>query len=165
MYDETKKYMFNCYTDYYFSTVKENRFVPITLVIKGDGDDKAEKRAAGFKKKLTTFDDEAIVNKIGLTCDMIDGAEELAITYDDLDDETKEDIDFGLISLEDAIKALGGSMFGQRVTEYRIKSLDKRNNKVEPTVYTEDDLKKLPVVVEEAEIDIFSTDDDDDFEI
>jgi hypothetical protein len=70
-----------------------------------------------------------------------------------------------LITLEDAIKALGGSMFGQRVTEYRIKALDERNRKSEATVYTEDDLKKLPVVVEEeVDIDLFSGDDDD-FEI
>jgi hypothetical protein len=168
MYDETKKYMFNCYTDYYFSSVKANRFVPLTLVVKGDGDADAEKRAAGFKKKLTAFDDEAAVRKIGLKCDMIDGAEAMDITYDDLDDDTKEDIDFGLITLEDAIKALGGSMFGQRVTEYRIKALDERNRKSEPTVYSVDDLRKLPVVeeteAEEVDIDLFA-DDDDDFEL
>jgi hypothetical protein len=164
MYDETKKYMFNCYTDYYFSSIKENRFVPISLVIKGDGDDQAEKRALGFKKKLTAFDDEAVVRKIGLKIDMIDGAEAVAITYDDLDEDTREDIDFGLITLEDAIKALGGTMNGNKVTEYRIKALDERNRKSEPTVYTLDDLRKLPVVEEEeVEIDLFADSDDDDF--
>ncbi|MEE1085009.1 MAG: hypothetical protein UH850_14880 [Paludibacteraceae bacterium] len=163
MYDEKKKYLFNCYTDFYFSSIKENRFVPISLVIKGDGDDQAEKRAAGFKKKLTTFDDEATVRKIGFVADMIDGAEQVAITFNDLDDETKEDIENGLISEEDAIKALGGSMTGERVAEYRIKALAKGMNKSEATVYTEYDLHRLPVIEEEEEdVDLFADDSDDD---
>ena len=160
-YDETKKMFFNCYTDQYFSSVKGNRFVPMTLVINGNGD---EKQAAGFKKILSKFEDEATVRKVGLICTMIDGAEEQAITYDDLDEDTRDNIDMGLISLEDAIKGVGGTMMGQRVTEYRVKSLAKNSSKGgEPTVYSEDDLRKLPVVeaVEEV-IDIFAGDEEDD---
>lgn len=169
-YDENKKYFFNCFTDHYFSSVKGNRFVPMTLVINGNGDEKAEKKAAAFKKTLTKFDDEATVRKIGLVCDMIDGAESVSITYDDLDEETRDNIDMGLIELDEVIKSLGGNMMGQRINEYRIKSLARNSAKgSEPTVYTEDDLRKLPVVEEvEEEIDIFaedSSDDDDDFDI
>lgn len=162
-FDETKKYYFNCYTDQYFSVVKENRFVPVTLVIKGDGDN--EKVANAFKKKLTAFDDEATVRKIGLVCEAINGSETVAITYDDLDDETKENIDLGLISEEDAIKALGGNMAGNSISEYRIKSLSRTSAKgSEPTVYSEEDLNKLPIKVETEEVieDIFSDDDEDD---
>ena len=162
-YDETKKMLFNCYTDHYFSSVKGNRFVPLTLVINGNGDEKIEKKANGFKKIFEKFDDEAIVRKVGLICDMVDGAEAQAITYDDLDDDTRDNIDMGLIELEDAIKALGGNMMGNRVTETRVKSLSRTSAKgSEPTVFTEDDLHKLPVVEEtEEEIDIFGNDDDD----
>lgn len=163
-YDETKKYLFNCYTDYYFNSVKSNRFVPMTLVINGNGDDAAEKRAGAFKKKLSTFDDEAAVRRVSLVCDMIDGAEAQAITYSDLDDETKENIDLGLISEEDAIKALGGSMMGNRITEYRVKSLGRTSAKgSEATVYSVEYLKKLPVVEEKEDddIDLFADDDDD----
>lgn len=163
-YDETKKYIFNCFTDYYFSSVKGNRFVPISLVINGNGDEKAEKKANAFKKKLSEFDDEATVRKIGLVCDMIDGAESLAITYDDLDEETRDNIDMGLIELDEAIKALGGNMMGNRIAEYRVKALARNSAKgSEPTIYTEDDLKKLPVVVTtktEDEVDIFDEDED-----
>ena len=165
-YDDTKKMLFNCYTDHYFSAVKSNRFVPLTLVINGNGDDKAEKRAGAFKKMFEKFDDESTVRKVGLVCQMIDGAETLAITYDDLDDETKENIDAGLISEEDAIKALGGNMMGDRITEYRVQSLSRTSAKgSEPTVFTEDDLHKLPVVEEteeEVDVDIFSEDEEDD---
>jgi hypothetical protein len=163
-YDENKKYLLNCYTDNYFSTVKENRFVPLTLVINGNGDEKADKKANAFKKKLTEFDDEATVRKIGLVCDMIDGAESQAITYDDLDDETKDNVDMGLIELEDAIKALGGTVIGDRITEYRVKSLARNSAKgSEATIYVEEDLKKLPIVSAEPEdedVNIFDEDED-----
>jgi hypothetical protein len=160
-YDDNKKYFFNCYTDHYFGSIKENRFVPMTLVINGNGDEKAEKKANAFKKVLEKFDDEATVRKVGLVCQMIDGAEEQAITYDDLDEETRDNIDTGLIELEDAIKAVGGTMFGQRITEYRVKSLARNSAKgSEPTVYGEDDLRKLPVVeTKKEEVNIFDDED------
>ena len=161
-YEDTKKYFFNCFTDYYFSSIKANRFVPLTLVINGNGDEKAEKKASAFKKKLSEFDNEATVRKCGLVCDMIDGAESLAITYDDLDEETRDNIDMGLIELEEAIKALGGAMNGPRITEYRIKSLARNSAKgSEATVYSEDDLRKLPVVINEPaeSVDIFEDED------
>ena len=161
-YDETKKMIFSCYTDYYFSSIKENRFVPMTLIISGNGDEKAEKRANAFKKKLTEFDDEATVRKCGLVCQMIDGAESVAITYDDLDEETRDNIDMGLISEEEAIKALGGNMAGNRITEYRVQSLARNSAKgSEATIYTEDDLKKLPIATDEPE-DALDEDSDDD---
>ena len=70
----------------------------------------------------------------------------------------------GLIELEDAIKALGGSMYGERITEYRVQSLARNSAKgSEATVYTEEDLKKLPVIEEvEEDVDIFGNDDSDD---
>ena len=165
-YDDNKKMLFNCYTDYYFSAVKNNRFVPLTLTINGNGDEKAEKKAGAFKKMFEKFDDEATVRKVGLVCQMIDGAESVAITYDDLDEETRDNIDMGLIELEDAIRALGGNMMGNRITETRVQSLSRTSAKgSEPTVYTEDDLRKLPVVEEteeEVDVDIFADDEDDD---
>ena len=132
----------------------------MSLVIKSYNDEKIAKKAEGFKKLLTKFDDESTVRKCGLVVDMIDGAEEQAITYDDLDDDTKDNVDMGLIELEDAIRALGGNMYGPRVTEYRIKALARNSAKgSEATIFTEDDLRKLPVV-EEAPVDIFADEDD-----
>lgn len=161
-YDENKKYLFNCYTDYYFSSVKATRFIPLTLVISGKGDEKVEKKALAFKNKLTTFDDDATVRKIGLVCDMIDGAETQAITYDDLDEETRDNIDMGLIELEDAIKGLGGTVIGERISEYRVKSLARNSAKgSEATVYSEEDIVKLPVVEEESHEDVKVFDDED----
>lgn len=163
-YDDTKKYFFNCFTDHYFSSVKANRFVPLTLVINGNGDEKAEKKANAFKKMFEKFDDEATVRKVGLVCQMIDGAESVAVRYEDLKDETRANIDDGLITLEDAIKSVGGTMAGNRVTEHRVQSLSRTSaNGSEATIYTEDDLRKLPVIEEvEEEVNIFGNDDDSD---
>ena len=112
------------------------------------------------------FDDEATVRKVGLVCQMIDGAEEQDVTYDDLDETTRDNIDMGLIELEDAIKAVGGTMMGQRITEYRIKSLARNSaSGSEPTVYNEENLRQLPIIIEEEsndndeDIDIFGDDD------
>ena len=169
-YDETKKYMFNCYTDYYFNNVKATRFVPVTLVVNGDGDEATQKQAEGFKRKFTTFDDEAVVRKISLVCTMIDGAEEKPITIADLDEATREDIEYGLISEKDAIAALGGTMYGNKVTETRVKSIAKSSVKgSEPTVYSLEDINRKPVaqatpasaaveVDDDDEIDLFSDD-------
>ena len=165
-YEDTKKYLFNCYTDYYFSNVKDNRFVPLALVIDGNGDEKTEKRAEGFKKKLTTFEDDAVVRKCDLVCTMIDGAQERAITLDDLDEETRENIELGLIDEKEALRALGGNVFGDRITETRIKSLAKTSVKgSEATVYTLEDLNRLPVVEDKPNIPDVTADDDDDFDI
>ena len=165
-YDESKKYYVDCYTDYYFNQIKANRFVPMQLVINRNEN---EAQAAGFKRKFEDFDDEAVVRKRGFVCDIIDGAEQRSITIDDLDDATREDIALGLISVEDAIKSVGGVMNGNYVSELRIKSLASAKQS-EATAYVVDDLRKLPVpdAQPEPEIDIFANgalDDDDDFDI
>ena len=60
----------------------------------------------------------------------------------------------GLISEEDAIKAAGGNMNGDRITEYRVQSLARNSAKgSEATIYTEEDLKKLPIASDEPEDD------------
>ena len=149
-YDETKKYLFNCYTDYYFSNVKAKRFVPIGLVIDGSESDTIAK---SWANKFSKFEDDATVRKASLVCTMLNGSQTQKITYDDLDDETKEDIGLGLITLEDAIRGLGGNMFGDRVTETRVRTyMTKRGNSksTEPTAYSEDDLKIPPIPVSEA---------------
>jgi hypothetical protein len=56
-------------------------------------------------------------------------------------------------------------MYGDRITEYRIQSLARNSAKgSEVTVYSEDDLKKLPVVTDE-EVDLFKEDEDEDEDI
>lgn len=113
---------------------------------------------------MTQFEDEP-VRKVSLVCTMIDGAEKIDITYNDLDDETKELVDLGLMEESEAIKALGGNMFGDKKTESRIKSFGRGSVKgTEPTALEVEDLMKKPIPdpVDEDIPDLFSDDDDDD---
>ena len=144
-YDEKGKCYFSCYTDYYFSTIKERKFVPLTLVINKESD--TDNRAKKFQKRLDVFDDGE-VRKVSFLCKIINGSEMVAITMDDLTDEQKEDIEYGLTTLEDIQKAYGGSKAGNYTSEYRIVKFakDSVTHGSESTVYTVDNLKELPVV-------------------
>ena len=68
--------------------------------------------------------------------DVINGTEVVSITYDDLSDEAKENIDFGLSTLEDEIRLAGGTVFGDRVTELRFAS----SRNIQGTAYEAEDL-------------------------
>ncbi len=158
-FDETKKYLFNCYTDYYFSDIKAKRFVPMGLVIDGSEN---ERTASSWANKLSKFEDDAAVRKVSLVCTMLNGAQTQKITYDDLSDEMKEDVDMGMITLEDAIRGLGGNMFGDRITETRVRTYvakQGKNRADEPTAYGIEDLMLKPVLV--ASDDVADEDEDD----
>lgn len=161
--DSIDENLFNCYTDYYFSSIKARRFVNIPLVFHSDGTEKGDRVVAAFKKKLSAFDDET-VRKVQLVCTMIDGAERVDVKLEDLDEEIQENVMLGLISEKDAIASVGGQMFGERKTENRILKFSRNSAKgSEPTVFTEEDLIKKPmpdpVEEDEEDTDIFADDD------
>ena len=56
-FSEKKKIHINAYIPQYLSNYKKSFFCPMTFTIDGNGDEKAEKKALGFKKKFT-FPDE-----------------------------------------------------------------------------------------------------------
>lgn len=71
------------------------------------------------KHRFTDFPDECRYTKTDVTLNVINGTQEVSLTYDDLSDEAKENVDFGLSTLEDEIKRAGGTVYGDRITEYR----------------------------------------------
>ena len=80
-----------------------------------------------------------------------------------MSDNTKEMIDFGIISLEDAIKDAGGSVYDDTIHEIRIKGPGKGFYKgSETTVYSLEDMKKKPSkeVEKEKDTDLFDDEDD-----
>lgn len=160
-YVETGKAIVNGYTSFYDSATKKNWFCPIGLVLRFGTDDVGKKKIKGYEKIFSKFEDDEI-RKINLTCQQIDGAQRVKITYDDLDDETKENIDFGLTTLEDAIAEVGGNMFGDKIQEIRIEKLGRGSSKgSETTVYTVEDMNKKPFK-EEA---VKAEDNDESFDI
>ena len=122
--------------------------MPITIVVRD------EKKLGVIKKRFTNGQSE--IKNVGLAVNIIDGAEVSQITYDDLDEETKEDIDCGMVSLEDAIIAAGGNKVGDRIRELRCCGWNARKSDVEDTTYTKADMK--PATMKAA---IENEDDDD----
>ena len=143
-YDETGKCFVNGWVSYYDNSLKKTGFMPMTVVFKED-----EKKNAALKKK---FEVESGIKQIGLTLQVIEGAERIEITIDMLDEETQEDIACGLVDFEQYKRELGGSMIGERVSEFRFVKLTTNKNKPQDTVYTVDDMHPAKMdVVEEVE--------------
>ena len=166
-YAETGKAIVNGFTPYYESSLKKTYYSPVTLVLRFGTDEDGLKKIKGWQKTFSKFENDE-VRRINLVCQQIDGAQRVSITYDDLDDDTKENIDFGLITLEDAIRDAGGSMYGNKIQEIRIEKLGRGSSKgSETTVYTIEDMGKKPfkeetTVVEEDEEEVVDLFDDDD---
>lgn len=161
-YAETGKAIANGYTAFYDNSTKKNWYCPISLVMRFGTDDKGKKKVKGWEKIFGKFEDD-IIRRMVLECEQIDGAQKVDVSYDDLSDEAKEMIDFGIISIEDAIKDAGGSVYGDTIHEIRIKGPGKGFSKgSETTVYSLEDMKKKPSkeVEKEEDTDIFDDEDD-----
>ena len=82
-----------------------------------------------------------------------------------LDDETREDIECGLLDFESVKRELGGKAVGDRVSELRFAELTPKKNVAQDTTYSVDDMHaaRMEVVdaVEDEEVDIFNDDSDD----
>ena len=151
-FDETGKGFINGYTTYWDGMMKKNGFTPITFVVRD------EKKLKVMKKKLVADDDE--IKNIGLVGEVIQGASMSAITYEDLSDEDKEDVDCGLVTVEELAAAMGGQKAGERISEIRFKGLNARKKNVEDTSYTTDDMH--PARIENDNEDNEDNEDEDD---
>ena len=164
-YDETGKAIVSGWTLFYDSNTKKSWFAPISLVLRGDTDEKGKKKIAVWEKVFGKFEDDE-VRKINLSCAKIDGAEKCDIKLEDLDEDTQDNINAGLITLAEAIRDAGGQMYGDRIQEIRIEKLGRGSSKgSETSAYTLDDVNAKPHKEEEKveslddDVDIFSDDD------
>ena len=164
-YNEKGKAIVSGYSMFWDSMTKKNWFHPLSLVIAGSTDEAGKKRLAGFQKMFDKFESDE-VRKVSLVCQKIDGAQRVDIKYEDLPEDVRDNIDFGLISLEDAIKDAGGQMYGEAVKELRIVKLGRGSSRgAESTVYTVDNLTEKPHLEEKVEtiddsFDLFAEDED-----
>lgn len=151
-FEEAGKAIVNGYTQFYDNTTKKNWFCPIGLVVRD--------KVKGWEHTFNKFDGDE-VRKIGLVCQKIDGAQRVDIKVEDLSEEVKENIEYGLITEEEAIRDAGGQMYGERIQEIRIVGLGRGYTKgSETTMYTVDDLERKPMM--EPVEDLFANNDDDD---
>ena len=157
-YEETGRVLVNGWVSYYDSNLKKNGFKDMTVVIREPND----KKRNALKRKFKCEDG---IKQIGLTLSVIEGAEVVELTMDMLDDETREDIECGLLDWEDVKRELGGRAIGDRVSEIRFTELTPKKNVAQDTVYTDDDMHPAREDVIEDEddedtVDLFSDDDD-----
>lgn len=158
-YEETGKVLVNGWVSYYDNNLKKNGFRDIAIVIREEN----EKKRNALKRKFTCEDG---IKQIGLTLSVIEGAEVIELTMDMLDEETREDIECGLLDFEDVKRELGGRAIGDRISELRFAELTPKKNVAQDTVYTVDDMHsaKEDVVedddADEDAIDLFDDEDD-----
>jgi hypothetical protein len=158
--DETGDYIINAFVDYYDQNAKMNAFAPISVKIAAD-----HKMANGFKKRFSKAEGDEI-KELGVGVDFINGAKTVEITEDMLSDEQREAIEDGMCTFEDIKAELGGTAFGERVTEIRLTGLMKGySSGVQDTAYDIDTLRKKPIKdapKNEENVDVFNDDEDDD---
>lgn len=150
-YEETGKCYVNGWISYYDNALKKNGFKDITVVVKED-----EKKTAGFKRKFIADDN---IKQIGLTLKVIEGTEIVELTMDMLDEETREDIECGLMDFEEVKRQLGGRVAGDRVSELRFVGLTPSKNTPQDTAYAVEDMHAAKA--DEVKNSLFDDDDDD----
>ena len=159
-FEETGKIIVNGWFNYYDSNLKKNGFQNVAVVIREND----EKKRNALKRKFSVDDG---IKQIGLTLSVIDGAEVIELTMDMLDDETREDIECGLLDFEDVKRELGGRAIGDRVSELRFTELTPKKNIAQDTTYTAEDMHPAREEVIEEEmnedviVDLFEDDEDD----
>ena len=165
-YDETGKAIVSGWVPFYDSNTKKSWFAPISLMLRGEKDEKGKKKIAVWEKVFSKFEEDEI-RKINLSCSKIDGAEKCDIKLEDLSEEVQDNIAVGLVTLQDAIRDAGGQAFGPRVQEVRIEKLGRGSSRgSETTAYSVEDCNAKPHKEEEKvekvddEVDIFGEDDD-----
>lgn len=170
--EEDGKYYVNGFVFEYIQSRKKKLAVPATVVIPVPDKEKDEsgyKKANGLKRKFIV-DDEDKYMEYGIVVDMINGSQRVELTEDMLSEEQRDDLECGIITMEEIQKAIGGSAYGDKVKEYQLIKPSRNGIKegVQDTVYTAEDMEVPALEIDENE-DLFSeesidndNDDDDD---
>lgn len=152
--EEKGKYYVNAWTMEYDSNRKANIPVPVTMTFSNEN----AKLATALKKKFTVDDDK--IYEYGVEVTMLNGAQKTEITEDMLSDEQREDLELGLITMDDIRKDMGGSVYGERIQEYQFLKVGRGySSGRKETAYTSDDMV-IKSLVEEATDDLFEDDDE-----
>ena len=163
--EEKGKYYVSGYMMEYDNNRKANIPVPVVVTIpvaSTDASDKDKKKVEAIKRKFIVEDDT--FKELGIEVNMLNGAQKVEITEDMLTDEQKEDLECGLITLDDIRADLGGNVYGDRVQEYQFSKIARGFTKGRnDTVYTAEDMVIKPIEekLPEGTDDLFDTDDDE----
>lgn len=163
--NEKRKYYVNGYMMEYDEGRKGNIPCPVTVVIPvadENAEDKEKRKVEAIKRKFIVEDEEW--KELGVVVKMLNGAQRVEITDDMLTDDQKDDLELGLITLDDIRAELGGSVYGERIQEYQFEKIARGFTKGRnDTTYTDEDMVIRPIEEEVPEevTDLFDDDDDD----
>lgn len=150
--EEKGRYYINGWTREYESSFKDYIYVPITVVVLDSEDEKEHKIALAKLRKFKVDGDE--VREYGMSVEIINGAQQVEITEDMLTDEQIEDLECGLITMDDIRKEMENPM-GDRITEYRFIKPSKGFTKgSQETAYTRENMVLVPQT-EDNDEDLF----------
>ncbi len=157
--DEKGKYYINGWIMEYENNRKSNIPIPVSFTISASED---EKKLNALKKKFTVDEDDKIY-EYGIICNMLDGAQKTEITMDMLSEETQEDIECGLITFEEAVRELGGNVYGDRIKEWQFSEIGRgyKTKGKEATAYTKDNMVITPLGSDDLTDGLFDDEDDD----
>ena len=162
--EEKGKYYVNGYMMEYDNNRKANIPVPVTVaipVVAEDADEKAKKRIEAIKHKFIVEDDG--FKEYGVIVNMLNGAQRIEITEDMLTDEQKNDLDCGLIIMDDIRAEYSKGVYGDRIKEYQfVKPARGFTKGRQDTVYTADDMviHSIEQELPEGTEDLFDDDDE-----
>lgn len=162
--DEKNKYFVNGYVQQYDSARKANIFAPYTIVVPGAKDDSdLELKREKIQVKRFTVDDEDTVYEYGVVLNLLDGAQRESIKFEDLTEEQQDSILLGELTLGEIQRELGGSVYGERITENVFVKPSRGYSKGrEATAYSSDDLTVKPLADKDTNAFEDSESDDDD---
>lgn len=159
--EEKGKYYVSGYMMEYESSMKKTIPVPVVVTIPNVSDDateKEKKKLEAIKKKFYVDGEE--FKEYGIVVNMLNGAQKVEITEDMLTEEQKDDLDCGLITMDDIRAELGGSVYGDTVKEWQfVKPAKGFTSGSKETAYTSEDMI-IKIETEEVE-DLFQDEDDD----
>lgn len=159
--EEKGKYYVSGYMMEYESSMKKTIPIPVVVTIPNVSDDateKEKKKLEAIKKKFYVDGEE--FKEYGIVVNMLNGAQKVEITEDMLTEEQKDDLDCGLITMDDIRAELGGSVYGDTVKEWQfVKPAKGFTSGSKETAYTSEDMI-IKIETEEVE-DLFQDEDDD----
>lgn len=159
--EEKGKYYVSGYMMEYESSMKKTIPVPVVVTIPNVSDDateKEKKKLEAIKKKFYVDGEE--FKEYGIVVNMLNGAQKVEITEDMLTEEQKDDLDCGLITMDDIRAELGKSVYGDAVKEWQfVKPAKGFTSGSKETAYTSEDMI-IKIETEEVE-DLFQDEDDD----
>lgn len=109
----------NGFIQYWDRFQKRNQYASYPIVLPLDGTEEANARKKSIYKKIFNVPNSGDVKYLGVEVDMLNGAPKKQIRLEDLDESTRELVELGIISKEDALRDSG--------TNYRSREIIKCN--------------------------------------